>query len=368
MTEGPGTPAHDQAVVPVRLRPEILALPAYRQGQAAPSGFKLSSNENPYEPLPGVLEAVDAATRQLHRYPNAAAPEITERLAAEWGVEPDEVIVAAGSVALLIQFTMAAAGHGDEVVFSWRSFEVYPWMTVLPGATAVPVPNTPDHRHDLDAMAAAVTDRTRLVIVCSPNNPTSTVVTKAEFEAFMAKLPSDLLVILDEAYAEFVTDADAVDGRELVRRYPNLVILRTFSKAYGLAGLRIGYGIGPAAVLAAARTTIVPLSLTDQAQVAALASLDRGEELAERVADISARRDAVWAALGEHGWDDVPRPHGNFIWFPVGEHTARALEVLRENGIVARAYPPDGVRVSIGEEESVEKLLYASEQMITEVK
>ncbi|MGA1836760.1 histidinol-phosphate transaminase [Herbiconiux sp. 11R-BC] len=369
MSSGPEHPL-ESAVSPtstVKLRPEILALPAYKQGQAAPTGFKLSSNENPFDPLPGVLDAVDLATRQLHRYPNAAAPEITARLAEDWGVEPEEVIVAAGSVALLMQFTLAAAGHGDEVVYSWRSFEVYPWMTVLPGATKVPVPNTPDHRHDLDAMAAAVTERTRLVMVCSPNNPTSTVVTAEEFAAFMQKVPSDVLVILDEAYAEFVTDPEAVNGRELVRRYPNLVILRTFSKAYGLAGLRIGYGIGPAAVLAAARTTILPLSLTDHAQVAAIASLDRSEELHERVRNIATRRDAVWQALLEQGWD-IPKPHGNFVWFPTGDRTEAALEVFRENGIIARAYLPDGVRLTIGEEESVEKLLYASEQIITEVR
>jgi histidinol-phosphate aminotransferase len=348
---------------PVKLRPEILALPAYRQGLAAPEGFKLSSNENPFDPLPGVLEAVDTASRQLHRYPDAAAPEITARLAAEWGVEPDEVIVAAGSVALLMQFTLAAAGHGDEVVYSWRSFEVYPWMTVLPGATKVPVPNTADHRHDLDAMAAAVTDRTRLVLVCSPNNPTSTVVTKDEFEGFMAKVPADVLVILDEAYAEFVTDPAAVNGRALVRRYPNLVILRTFSKAYGLAGLRLGYGIGPAEILAAARTTIVPLSLTDHAQMAGLASLDRSDELRARVADIAARRDAVYEALLEQGWSSIPRPHGNFVWFPTGERSAEALEIFRRHGIVARAYLPDGIRLTIGEAESVENVLAASDEI-----
>ncbi len=358
MSSAPGSTPH----FPVKMRPEILALPAYKQGLAAPTGFKLSSNENPFDPLPGVLDAVDAATRQLHRYPNAAAPEITARLAAEWGVEPDEVIVAAGSVALLVQFALAAAGHGDEVVYSWRSFEVYPWMTVLPGATAVPVPNTPDHRHDLVAMAAAVTDRTRLAIVNSPNNPTSTVVTKAEFETFMASVPSDLLVILDEAYAEFITDETAVNGRELVGRYPNLVILRTFSKAYGLAGLRIGYGIGPAAILGAARTTIMPLSLTDHAQVAAIASLDRSAELQERVANIAARREVVWRALLEQGWD-IPRPHGNFVWFPTGEHTTEAVEVFRQNGVIARAYLPDGVRLTIGEEESVEAVLTAAEQI-----
>ncbi|MGD8193674.1 histidinol-phosphate transaminase [Herbiconiux sp. P18] len=359
MTSGPEiTPA-----VPVRMRPEILALPAYRQGKAAPTGFKLSSNENPFDPLPGVLDAVDAVTRRMHRYPNAAAPEITARLADEWGVAEDEVIVAAGSVALLMQFTMAAAGHGDEVVFSWRSFEVYPWMTVLPGATAVPVPATADHRHDLGAMAAAITDRTRLVLVCTPNNPTSTIVTKEEFAAFMAKVPSDVLVILDEAYAEFVTDPSAVNGRELVGRYPNLVVLRTFSKAYGLAGLRIGYGVGPAAVLAPARTTIVPLSLTDHAQVAALASLDRSDELRKRVAHLAARRDALYESLLEQGWTGIPKPHGNFVWLPVGERTPEALEIFQRHGIIARGYLPDGVRVTIGEEESVQDVLDASEEI-----
>ncbi|QJU55442.1 histidinol-phosphate transaminase [Herbiconiux sp. KACC 21604] len=352
---------------PVKLRPEILALPAYRQGQAAPSGFKLSSNENPFDPLPGVLEAVDAATRTLHRYPNAAAPEVTARIAAEWGVEPDEVILAAGSVALLVQLTLAAAGPGDEVVYSWRSFEVYPWMTVLPSAVKVAVPNTPDHRHDLDAMAAAITERTRLVLVCTPNNPTSAIVTAAEFESFMQKVPADVLVILDEAYAEFVTDPTAVNGRTLVRRYPNLVILRTFSKAYGLAGLRIGYGIGPAEVFAAARIAAMPLSLTDHAQVAAIASLDRGDELRARVADIAARRDAIYDFLVEQGWTTIPRPHGNFVWYPTGEHTERALGIFRDHGIIARAYLPDGVRLTIGEEESVENVLAASAQIMREI-
>lgn len=347
----------------VKLRPEILALPAYKQGKAAAGGYKLSSNENPFDPLPGVLEAVDRATRSLHRYPNAAAPELTARVAATWGVAEDEVIIGAGSVALLVQFTLAAAGPGDEIVFSWRSFEAYPWMAVLPGATAIRVPNTPDERHDLDAMAAAITDRTRLVIVCSPNNPTGTIVTQAEFDAFLAKVPDDVLVILDEAYAEFVTDVAAVNGRTLALRHPNLVVLRTFSKAYGLAGLRIGYGVGPASILAAARTTIIPLSVTDAAQQAAVASLDRVDELHERVAHIAARRDRVWAALVEQGWD-VPKPHGNFVWLATGEHSERAAEVFSEHGVIVRAYSPDGVRVTIGEDEAVEHVLAAAEEIV----
>jgi histidinol-phosphate aminotransferase len=236
-------------------------------------------------------------------------------------------------------------------------------MTVLPGATAVPVPNTADGGHDLDAMADAITDRTRLVIVCSPNNPTGAAVTQAAFEAFLARVPDDVLVILDEAYAEFVTDVAVVNGRTLALRHPNLVVLRTFSKAYGLAGLRIGYGVGPAPILAAARTTIIPLSVTDAAQQAAVASLDRVDELHERVAHIAARRDRVWAALVEQGWA-VPKPHGNFVWLPTGAHSERAAEVFAEHGAVVRAYLPDGVRVTIGEDESVEHVLAAAAEIV----
>ena len=152
-----------------------------------------------------------------------------------------------GSVSLLAQLISAAAGAGDEVVYSWRSFEAYPGLVTVAGATSVQVPNRPDGGHDLDAMADAITDRTRVVIVCTPNNPTGPIVTANEFAAFMARVPSSLLVLLDEAYYEFVTDDSVVDGIPLLSRYPNLVVLRTFSKAYGLAGLRVGYAVGPEA-------------------------------------------------------------------------------------------------------------------------
>jgi histidinol-phosphate aminotransferase len=353
----------DTPVSPVKLRPEILALPPYKQGTSIEGGFKLSSNENPFPPLPGVLEAVEKASASLNRYPNAAAPQLTSKLAERFGVSADEVIIGAGSVSLLVQLVQAAAGAGDEVIYSWRSFEAYPWMPTLTGAISVKVPNSPDHRHDLPAMLAAITPRTRLIIVCSPNNPTGTTVTADEFHEFMAAVPNDLLVILDEAYTEFVTDLDAVDGAGLLGRYPNLVVLRTFSKAYGLAGLRVGYGLGPAAILQAARTTAIPLGITDQAQHAAVISLGDDDQLVERVNAIAERRDALWAALVEQGWD-VPKPQGNFVWLPTGEHTARAAEVYAENGIVVRAFHPEGLRISIGEHESVEKLLGVSAKLV----
>lgn len=346
----------------VRLRPEIVALPAYKQGRpASAEAFKLSSNENPFPPHPAVLAAI--RDLEINRYPDATALVVRERLAVRHGVTPDEVIVGAGSVALLAQLISAAATVGDEVVFAWRSFEAYPGLVAVAGATSVRVPLTADARHDLPAMAAAVTDRTRAVIVCTPNNPTGTVVTATEFEAFMAVVPSDLLVILDEAYAEFIDDEAAVVGAALVRRYPNLVILRTFSKAYGLAGLRVGYAIGPVAVLDAARSTAIPLAVTEAAQRAVLAAMQVEPELLARVRELAARRDAVQTALREQGWR-VPVSQGNFVWLPTGPATAAAGEAFAAAGIVARVFPPEGIRVSIGEAESVASLLAVAGEVV----
>ncbi|TFB49819.1 histidinol-phosphate transaminase [Cryobacterium tagatosivorans] len=340
----------------VRLRPEIVALPAYRQGKPADAAaFKLSSNENPFDPLPSVIEAVNAATA-FNRYPDASALALRERLAARFGVSSDEVHVGSGSVALLAQLILAAAGPGDEVLYSWRSFEAYPGLVTVSGATSVQVPNRANHGHDLPEMAAAINDRTRVVIVCSPNNPTGTIVTAEEFDAFMAVVPKDLLVILDEAYAEFVTAPDAVKGPPLLARYPNLVVLRTFSKAYGLAGLRVGYALGPVPILDAARSTAIPLSVTGPAGAAAIASLDVERELLARVEVIAERRDAAWQALTSQGWN-IPNPQGNFLWLPTGEQTTEVADRLFAAGLVVRAFQPDGIRVSIGEGEAVEKLL-----------
>ena len=341
----------------VNLRPEIVAVPAYKQGRAAPvDGFKLSSNENPYPPLPGVVHAVAAVLGDLNRYPNAGGLDLRERLAERHGVPAAQVHLGNGSVSLLAQLISAAAGVGDEVVYSWRSFEAYPGLVTVAGATSIQVPNRPDGRHDLDAMADAITDRTRVVIVCTPNNPTGPIVTADEFTGFMARVPASLLVLLDEAYYEFVTDESVVDGIPLLSRYPNLVVLRTFSKAYGLAGLRVGYAVGPERVLNAARSAAIPLSVTDIARVAAMASIDAEEELMERVARIAMRRDALRAALTEQGWN-LPRAQGNFVWLATGEQTAEANDAFFDAGLTVRAFPPEGIRISVGEEESVEKLL-----------
>ncbi|MFZ2963144.1 MAG: histidinol-phosphate transaminase [Rhodoglobus sp.] len=345
----------------VRLRPEIESIVPYRQGRtAAEDAFKLSSNENPFPPLPSVLEAV--AGSSVNRYPEGSAAALRDRLAARYRVSPEWVQVGAGSVSVLAQLISAAAAPGDEVVYSWRSFEAYPLLVATAGATAVQVPNTPDHRHDLPAMVAAITERTRMVIVCSPNNPTSTTVTKTEFLEFMSAVPESCLVVLDEAYVEFVTDPDAVDGAVLIGGYPNLVILRTFSKAYGLAGLRVGYAIGPEYLMDAARATAIPLSVTEAAQRAAIVSLEHEPELLERVERLNERREAIWAGLTAQGWAS-PRPQGNFVWLPTGAQTMRAGELLAARGIIARPLG-DGVRVSVGEAESVETLLAATAEVV----
>ena len=341
----------------MRIRPEIAALPPYRQGkQAGDEAFKLSSNENPFDPLPGVLAAVQAAG-SFNRYPDASAARLRDRLAERHGVSPDGVHVAAGSVSILYQLTQAAAGPGDEVVFAWRSFEAYPGLAVVAGATAVPVPLTADGRHDLVAMADAVTDRTRVVIVCTPNNPTGPTVTQAEFDAFVAAVPGDVLIVLDEAYAEFVTDPDAVRG-DAVRAagHDNVVILRTFSKAYGLAGLRVGYAIGHPSILDAARTTGIPLSVIAAAEAAALASLDAEDALRERIDAIVERRDRLAAGLRAAGWD-VPDAQGNFVWLSAGAETLDVAAAFAEAGLIVRPFAGDGVRISVGEEESVDRVI-----------
>lgn len=348
-----------------RIRPEIAALAPYKQGkQAGPDAFKLSSNENPFEPLPSVLDAL-AHTTPMNRYPDASATRLRERLGARYGVETDQVHVASGSVAILYQLVQAAASVGDEVIYAWRSFEAYPGLVLVAGATGVQVPLTADGRHDLDAMADAVTERTRAIVLCTPNNPTGPIITAAEFDAFVARVPADVLIILDEAYAEFVTAADAVDGlaSRVFEAHPNVVVLRTFSKAYGLAGLRVGYAIGHVSVLNAARATAVPLSVTAAAETAAIASLDAETELMQRVAVIVERRTTLASALRAQGWD-IPDTESNFVWLPTGERTDEVAAAFVAADIIVRPFSGDGIRISVGEHESVEKVLQVAQSVV----
>ena len=318
--------------------------------------FKLSSNENPYPPLPGVLAASAEAAAGMNRYPDPASSALHDALSARLGVPTDHIAVATGSVALIYQLLQAFCEPGDEVIHAWRSFEAYPIAASVAAATSVPVPVLPDGRHDLDAMLAAITPRTRVMLVCTPNNPTGTAVTQTELDAFLAAVPSRILVVLDEAYVEFVRMADPVDGVATYRGRDNVVLTRTFSKAYGLAGLRVGYAVGQAPITAALRAVSPPFGVTAIAQAAAVASLAAEQALAERVEALIAERVRVLQGL-RLGGVQVPDAQGNFVWLALGPNTADFAAECDRAGIVVRPFADEGVRATIGEPEANDRLI-----------
>lgn len=332
-----------------KLRPLLRSLPAYQPGRRPEPGqelLRLASNETPFGLLPSVVEAVTRAVADGNRYPDPAATELTAALAAKHGVGVERVAVGCGSVSLIQQLVQISADAGEEVLYAWRSFEAYPGIVKVAGATPVPVPLA-DHRHDLDRMADAVTASTRLVLLCSPNNPTGPALPASEVVAFLRAVPADVLVVLDEAYAEFVDDPTAVDGSRLLDAHPNLAVLRTFSKAYGLAGLRVGYCLaGSAEITAGLRQVQVPFSVSVPAQAAALASLAAEDELHQRVLAVVRERAPLRDALLELGYD-VPPAHGNFVWLPTGPETMRVAAVFDAAGVLVRPFDGDGIRVTV---------------------
>ena len=336
----------------VRLRAALDQVPAYVPGKpaAAPEGvtaYKVSSNENPYPPLPSVLDVVRDAAGSINRYPDMAVTELTQALATTLGVPVEHVATGTGSVGVLGQVIAATCDAGDEVVYAWRSFEAYPIVTALAGAKSVQVGLDDHARHRLDAMRASITDRTKVVIVCTPNNPTGPLVTHDELERFLDAVPTRVLVVIDEAYLEFVTDPAAPRSLELYRDRPNVMVLRTFSKAYGLAGLRVGYCLaGSPEIAAALRQVQVPFSVSLPAQAAALASLEVEDELLARVADVTREREPLRKALRDLGYD-VPPAQGNFVWLPLGAETMRVAQVLEDAGILTRPFDGDGIRVTV---------------------
>jgi histidinol-phosphate aminotransferase len=336
-----------------RLRPALAGIPAYVAGRnPAPrpgvTTYKLSSNENPYPPLPGVLEVALAAAGAMNRYPDMFCTELVAELAKRYEVPETHIATGTGSVGVLQQIVQAAAGEGDEVVYAWRSFEAYPIIAQIAGATSVRVPLTAEERHDLPAMAAAVTDRTRLVLLCSPNNPTGPVLGAAELDDFLARVPADVLVVVDEAYAEFVRDPGAADGLAAYRGRDNVAVLRTFSKAFGLAGLRVGFAVAPEPVAEALRKTAVPFGVSVVAQRAAVASLSAEALLADRVAALVAERSRMAAALRRQGWT-VPETQANFVWLRLGADTPAFAAACELAGVMVRPYGEEGARITIGE-------------------
>ncbi len=320
-------------------------LPAYTPGRTVPGAIKIASNETVDGPLPSVRAAVAAAVDTINRYPDNGYQDLRERLAKHVNFAPENISVGAGSVSLCQQLIQITSTVGDEVMFGWRSFEIYPLQVRTAGATPVAVP-LKDHTHDLDAMLAAVTERTRLIFVCNPNNPTSTVVEPAALAEFVAAVRSDILIVIDEAYVEYIRDGLLPDSLALVRDHPNVVVLRTFSKAYGLAGLRVGYAVADPDIVTALGKVYVPFTATTVSQAAAIASLDAADELLARTDTVVAERLRVSAALREAGYE-LPSSQANFVWLPLPGATDEFVNAAAESRIVVRPYGQDGVRVTV---------------------
>ncbi|WP_405778929.1 histidinol-phosphate transaminase [Streptomyces sp. NBC_00859] len=346
-----------------KLRAVLDGIPAYVPGRPAAAGgpvaYKLSSNENPYPPLPGVMESAIAAAGTFNRYPDLACTALMNELAERFGVPVSHLATGTGSVGVAQSLLQITSGPGDEVIYAWRSFEAYPIITRISGATPVQVPLDSGDVHDLDAMAAAITERTRMIFVCNPNNPTGTVVRRAELERFLDRVPSDVLVVLDEAYREFNRDTDVPDGIELYRDRPNVAVLRTFSKAYGLAGLRVGFAVAHEPVAAALRKTAVPFGVSQLGQDAAVASLRAEDELWGRVGSLVTERNRVYEGLVGQGWT-VPETQANFVWLRLGGRTVDFAAACEKAGVVVRPFAGEGVRVTIGETEGNDLFLQAA--------
>lgn len=349
----------------IKVRSAVAALPIYTAGKPAPTidhekSFKLSSNENPYPPLPGVIEATAAAVAQMNRYPDFGNAVITDALSRRLGVPADQLAFGAGSVAALYHLLQATCESGDEVIYAWRSFEAYPIAVRITGATSVQVPLAPGGVHDLDAMRRAVTPVTKAIMLCTPNNPTGPALQHREVSDFIDSVPDHILITLDEAYVEFVTDPEGLRGLDLITGRPNVAVLRTFSKAYGLAGFRVGYCVADPDLAGAVRAVSLPFGISIAAQAAVIASLEAEQELLDRVAYLVKARDELAVGLRDLGFA-IPDAQGNFVWLPAGQDTAAYATTFARAGLMVRPYASggdwDGLRITIGEPAANERVL-----------
>ena len=339
-----------------RPRAVVAGLPAYRPGKGIKqveaehgisNAIKLASNENPAPPVDRIVAAIQAAANGLNRYADHRASELRSAIAASVGVSDDQVTVGAGSSGLLQQLCMTYLEPGDEVVYPWRSFEVYPVFTTLMAGVPVPVPLDADLALDIDGLVAAVTARTKLLFLATPNNPIGNATRVPELRSLLERVPSDVVVCIDEAYREFLDPGFGDPVTELLPQFPNAVVTRTFSKAHGLAGARVGYAVGDARLIAAVDRTLLPFAVSALAQAGALAALENPEVIAAGVNAILAERARVEVELAAAGWT-FPNHQGNFVWLAVGP-TADALALAMErNGVIVRPFSGEGIRVTIG--------------------
>ncbi|MGC0335082.1 histidinol-phosphate transaminase [Streptomyces sp. SLBN-8D4] len=318
---------------------------------------QLARNENPFQPPESVLDAITRAAAEANRYPDPACGALRAALARHYDLSPDRVAVGAGSITLLQALLTVTAEPGAAVAYSWPSFDGYEVLADLAGFRTVRVPLAREG-HDLDALAAVVDEHTRLVLLCNPNNPTGTASGEADLLRFLDAVPRTCLVVLDEAYGEYARDPGL--GARLLTSWPNLIVARTFSKAYGLAGLRVGYLLAEPGLISRVQRMVMPLSVSDVAQAAAVASLAAEKELLSRVQDTAAERDRVRAALLALGFD-VPPSEANFVWLPLGARAEEFAAACASAGVDVRPYPEDGVRVTTGTAEANNAFLAAAE-------
>ncbi len=357
-----------------RPRPAVAAMPSYRPGRSAAAAaaehgivdvIKLASNELPHGPLASVAAAISAGIGDVHLYPDHRATALRSAIAGTLGIGADHVTVGAGSVGLLQQLALTYVEPRTGVAFCWPSFEAYPMYTALVDGEQIS-PSLRRQTFDLDLLADVIDDDTRLALIANPNNPTGTVVGTDELAAFVARIPESCLVVIDEAYAEFVTDARIGDSLELVERFSNVVLLRTFSKAHALASLRIGYAIARPDVIDVLDRTLVPFVVNGLAQTAAVASVAAADEMRERVDAVVAERSRVAASLRQAGWM-VPEPQGNFVWLPAGRAAAPIGLALERLGVVTRVFPDVGIRVTVADRGADDRFLDAFDKVVVDV-
>lgn len=333
------------------IRPDLASLPGYVPGKRNVDALKLSSNEVTTPPLQSAVDAMAQAAAGANRYPDMGAADLKEALAEHLELPVSRIAVGNGSSALCQQLVQITTTAENNVIFPWRSFEAYPIFTQVVGAETRPVPLLDDGKHDLDAMAERIDDATSLIFLCNPNNPSGQTMTQAEFDSFMAKVPERVVVGLDEAYFEYNRAEDTPVATEAITQYPNVVGLRTFSKAYGLAGVRVGYAFGPEEIIAALDKVAIPFGLSSVAQAGAVASLNAADELLERTEETVAIRDEVADHVGAR------HSQANFVWLPGVDAQDLAARLAKE-GVLTRAFP-EGLRITVTTENEAQQLLTA---------
>ncbi|MEA2408199.1 MAG: histidinol-phosphate aminotransferase [Thermoleophilaceae bacterium] len=330
---------------------------------------KLASNETPFAPHPQVLEAVEAQLRTLNRYPDPQKSALRQRISERTGVPIHRISVGNGSCELLLAGADAMLEPGAEVVYAWPSFSIYPHLAAMTGARAVEVPLNEAGEHDLEAMAREVNAATRMLIVCNPNNPTATGLPPAKIDAFVAELPRSVAVILDEAYIEFSTLQDPDESLSLLDRHPNLILLRTFSKVYGLCGLRVGYALGSEEFRLAVDRVRQPFSVNALAQVAAAEALNHVDEVERRVEQTAIERLHVESELQERGLETTDS-QANFSWVSLGgrEKEDEVVDGLAKRGVIVRAGRALGqegwMRVTYGTRSENDRFLAALDELL----